>query len=77
MSNKLLTEHYLESLRSRGGYTGSYESTLVIMPHCWKSHVAAHMLRLHSKCCVFKVYQYIFYFYANLIERINSHVIDY
>ena len=24
--------------------TGSPESTLVKMPHCWKSHVAAHMV---------------------------------
>ena len=30
-------------LRSKGGCTGSVESTLVKKPHCWKSHVAAHM----------------------------------
>ena len=44
MSVKLLTEHHLESLSLRGGYTGSSESTLVNMPHCWKSHVAAQIL---------------------------------
>ena len=33
LSVKLLTEHYLEFLRSRGGCTGSSESTLVKMPH--------------------------------------------
>ena len=45
MSVKLLTEHYLEFLRSfKGGYTGSSESTLVKMPHCWKSHVAAKII---------------------------------
>ena len=27
---------------SKGGCTGSSEPTLVKMPHCWKSHVAAH-----------------------------------
>ena len=41
---KLLTEHRLEFLSLKGGFTGSYESTLVKMPHCWKSHVMAHML---------------------------------
>ena len=40
---KLLTEHHLEFLSFKGGCTGSPESTLVKMPHCWKSHVAAHM----------------------------------
>ena len=42
MSVKLLTEHHLEFLNFKGGCTGSSESTLVKMPHCWKSHVAAH-----------------------------------
>ena len=37
MSVKLLTEHHLEFLCLKGGYTGSSESTLVKMPHCWKS----------------------------------------
>ena len=40
---KLLTEHHLEFLSLKGGCTGSSESTLVKMPHCWKSHVTAHM----------------------------------
>ena len=44
MSVKLLTEHNLEFLRFKRGYTGSSESTLVKMPHCWKSHVTAHIL---------------------------------
>ena len=35
---KLLTEHHLEFLSLKGGCTGSSESTLVKMPHCWKSH---------------------------------------
>ena len=45
MSDKLLTEHHLDFLVLKGGCTGSSESILVKMPHCWKSHVAAH---LHS-----------------------------
>ena len=45
MSVKLLTEHYLEFLSLNEGCTGSSESALVKMPHCWKSHVVAHMTR--------------------------------
>ena len=41
LSVKLLTEHHLEFLSLKGG---SSESTLVKMPHCWKSHVAAHII---------------------------------
>ena len=43
MSVKLLTEHYLELLSLKVGCTGSSESTLVKMPHRWKSHVTAQM----------------------------------
>ena len=44
MSVKLLTEHHLEFLSLKGGLIGSSESTLVKMPHCWKSHVTAQMI---------------------------------
>ena len=37
MSVKLLTEHRLEFVSLKGGCTGSSESTLVKMRHCWKS----------------------------------------
>ena len=40
---KLLTEHHLECLSLTGGCIGSSESTLVKMPHCWKSHYTAQM----------------------------------
>ena len=43
----LLTEHHLRVLNFKGGCTGSSESTLVKMPHYWKSHVAAHLLCQH------------------------------
>ena len=43
MNIKLLTEHRLELLSLKAGCAGSYESTLVKMPHCWKSHVVAHL----------------------------------
>ena len=40
---KLLTEHQLEFLSLKEGCRGSSESTLVKMPHCWKSHVTAQL----------------------------------
>ena len=43
MSVELLTEHHLEFLSLKGGCTGSSEFTLVKLPHCWKSHVTAHI----------------------------------
>ena len=43
MSVKLLTERHLEFLSIKGGCTGSSESKLVKMPHCWKSHDTAHI----------------------------------
>ena len=43
MNIKLLDEHNLEFLSLKEGYTGSSESNHVKMPHCWKSHVAAHL----------------------------------
>ena len=44
MTVKLLTEHLLGLLSSTGGYTGLSESTLIKMPHCWKSHETAQLL---------------------------------
>ena len=41
--NFLWTLSYLEFLSLTGGCTGSSESTLVRMPHCWKSHVMAQL----------------------------------
>ena len=43
LSVKLPTEHLLEFLSIKGGCTGSSESTLAKMPHCWKSQVMAHI----------------------------------
>ena len=42
---KLLTEHLLEFLSVTGGYRGLSESTHVKMPHCWKSHALANMIK--------------------------------
>ena len=45
MTVKPLSEHHLEFLSIKVGYTGLSESTHVKAPHCWKSHVAAHVYR--------------------------------
>ena len=47
---KLLTEHHLEFLSIKGGCTGSSESTLVKMPHCWKYHAAALIVSRLGPC---------------------------
>ena len=43
MNIKLLTEHHLEFISLEGGCTGLSESIHVKIPHCWKSHVVAHL----------------------------------
>ena len=43
MSVKLLSEYHLEFLSLKRGYTGSSESALVKMSHCWKSRVMAQI----------------------------------
>ena len=47
---KLLTKHHLEFLSLKGSYTCSSESTLVKMPHCWKSHVTAQIILICKSC---------------------------
>ena len=42
MTLRLQAELHFGFLSLKRGYTGSSESTLIKMPHCWKSHVAAH-----------------------------------
>ena len=46
---KLPTEQNLEFLSLTGGCTVSSESTLVKMPHCWKSSVMAHLFSDYLK----------------------------
>ena len=43
MTVKLLPEYHLEFLSLKGGRTCSSEFTLVKIPHCSKSHVAAQL----------------------------------
>ena len=51
MPVNLLTKHHLEFLSLKGGYTSSSESTLVKMPHCWKSRVAAQISSTDNHSC--------------------------
>ena len=55
MNIKLLTEQHLELLSFKGGCTGSSESTLVKMTHCWKSHVTAQI-------CLMDPWELIYFF---------------
>ena len=43
MTVKLLAEQNLEFLSFKGGCTCSSESTVVKMPYCLKSHLAAYL----------------------------------
>ena len=52
MTLKLMTKQLLEFLSLKGGCIGLSESTLVKIPHCWKSHVTAHIYM----CVEYKVY---------------------
>ena len=44
MALRLLTELILEFPSLKGGTAGLSDSTLVKMPHCWKSHIMAHIV---------------------------------
>ena len=44
MTLKILTEQHLQFLSLKGGCTDSSKSILVKVAHCWKSHVAAHLM---------------------------------
>ena len=51
---QLLAEQHLGYLSFKGGCTGWSESTPVKMPHCWKSHVTAH-IKIEFNCKVLSV----------------------
>ena len=55
MTVKLLTEHHLEFLSFKEGCTGSSESIRVKMPHCWISHVVAHLCAYNLKMKVYRM----------------------
>ena len=59
---KLLTEYHLEFPNLKRDCTGSSESTLVKMPHCWKSHVRAHLILIGfvADCMAYKGFHFRF-----------------
>ena len=66
MTIKLLTEHHLELPSLKGGCTGLSESSIVKMPHCWKSNVMAH---LHWVC--------LFVVKLSVYSAVSKHVVFY
>ena len=68
MTVKLLTEHHLEFLSFIGGCRGLSESTVVKMPHCWKSHALAHIASGNDIYLNAKVSQLLLKFYFLLFE---------
>ena len=58
MSVKLLSEHHLEVFSLKGGCKGTSESTLVKMPHYWKSHVTAHIYIYVEKYYMYATYNF-------------------
>ena len=83
----LLTKHQLEFLSLKGGCTGSSESTLFKMPHCWKSHVAAtydllyhllvHLQRLRRRSSLIWVHTVCLYVEISPgCKHLHVHVVD-
>ena len=73
MSVKLLAEQHLVLLSLKGGCTGSSESSLVKMPHCWKSHVTAQF-NYESKKLPFRMeifFSHIWYINWQLISFVR------
>ena len=71
---KLLTVQHLEFLSLKGGCRGSFESTLVKMPHCWKSHSLAHMvIPILMDCWAFSHLKSLF---RLKLKHCNAHVIQ-
>ena len=62
---KQLTEHHLKALSLKVGCTGLPESTLVKVPHCWKSHVTANIYLV--KVCFWCKLGHTFLTYSNLV----------
>ena len=75
MSVKLLTEHRLEFLSIEEGCRDSSESTLVKMPHCWKSHVTAQV-KPKQFCAgsIFCTFYVIFFYQKGTITYSKTYV---
>ena len=68
MNIKPLNDHHLELLGLKIGCTGSSESTLVKMTHCWKSHVTAQYISSNlPRWALIALYLYISTTVSNLM----------
>ena len=63
MGVKPLTEHHLDFLSLKGGCTGSSESTLVKIPHCLKSRVAAQRCHISDGLIMKQKYLHVYGIY--------------
>ena len=68
MNVQLLAENHLEFLSLKGGCTGWSESTLVKMPHCWKSHVTAQIYKVAATVRIITRLQA----FLLLVDRVSS-----
>ena len=68
VSVKLLTEHHMKFLSLKGGCTGSSGCTVIKMPHCWKSHVTAHLIHFR----LFETNDEVRGMFAKVIKNLNN-----
>ena len=69
MTVKLLSKHNLEIISLKGGCAGASESTLVKIPHCWKSHVAARIcIGICTVCFTYVTHEH-YFLYANINQK--------
>ena len=62
MTVKLLNVTLFGVSKLKRGFAGSSESTLVKMSHCWKSHVAFHIV------CLFSLFDFILYVPSTIFQ---------
>ena len=70
MTVKLQTEQHLEFLSLKEDCTGSSESTLVKMSHCWKSHATAQIQTTGSASSV--NYNFLTIFWVVSFQMLNK-----
>ena len=66
---KLMTEHHLEFLSLKGGCTGSSQSILVKIPHCWKSHVTTNFIWGQKEKNVRKFRIFTTHYISNILRK--------
>ena len=69
---KLLTEQHLEFLSVTEGCTGLSETTLVKMPHCWKSHVTAQLLCVNYQVSEMNYLKFHDNYFVFAVDKMNK-----